>query len=117
LIAGAAAQISSEFLPHHLLVASAITTKNIERRGQHPRRAEATLQRVVLTKGPTYIVCLWPGQTFNCCDMSALDRYGERQACSYRFTIDEYGTSTTDSMLTTKMSAGKIEIVSKTIGQ
>jgi hypothetical protein len=87
-------------------------------RGDEARRAEATLQGVVLAEGllqRRQIVIV--GQAFDRDDLRTFRLHGEDQAGAHRGTIHQHGAGAANAMLAADVGAGQPQLVAQAIDQ
>src|SRR5215208_2581643 len=80
-----------------------------DRRAYLPRRAVPALKAVILDEGSLHRVKLFAaGQPFNCCDLTALECGGERQARQHAAAVNEYGAGPALAHLAALLRSGKL---------
>src|SRR5437764_10313432 len=109
-IAGAAAEIAAELAPDPRLVRLGQAGDDVARRGQHARRAEAALERVLGGEGGAelrhYRVVV---EALDRADLRPVagDRQGD--AGARRGAVDHHRAGTADAVLAAEMRAGEMQ--------
>src|SRR5919201_1563573 len=118
VIAGASAQHRRQRVPDVLLARPRVRLEEIERRHQHPRRAEPALQAVVLAE------CLLERmelavahQAFDRDDLGAGRLHREHQARPRGFAVHEHRARAADAVLAAHVRAGQREIFAQEVDE
>ena len=117
-VSGASTQMPGEGFPHFLLRGIGIVRQQFSQTHENPRRAESTLQSVMVLK------CLLQGfeaggdaQSLDRFQASAIHLNRECQAGSGRAALYQHGAGSADSVFTTKMCSGQADFMPKEVGQ
>ena len=117
-IAGATAQVTTEFMADRRLIRVLEPGNDIARSGQHPGGAEPALQGVMAGKSgaqPLHqrIVAI----AFDGFDLRALTPMGEGDARAHRLAIHHHRAGAADPLFAGQMGAGQIEVIAQHFGQ
>ena len=119
LVAGAAAQVPRERLADLELVFDfRALPHHIQRGHQHPRSAEAALQRVVIAERPLKGVQLAGlGEALHGRHLRAVGLNGEQQARPDRLAVEQYRARPANPVLATEMRAPERKPVAENVRQ
>src|SRR5262245_29002666 len=117
LITGAAAEIGRQNIKQVAVADIGFALEHAHCQHQKARRAEATLQAMVIHE------CLLHGmqlcavrQSFDGADLLAIGLYGEHQTGAHRLTIHDDGARSANSMLAADVRAGLPAILTDRVG-
>ena len=117
-VAGAPADVAGQSLAQEWLLGVTMAGNDVTRSNQHARGAVTTLQTVTFVKAITQ---LGDGrivaQAFECLDVGAVHRHGERDAGPRNLAVDDDGAAATDAVLTTEMDRPRIGLLAQEIRQ
>ncbi|MCY1509555.1 hypothetical protein D9M68_439040 [compost metagenome] len=117
-IAGAAAQVARQFMADGGLVCVGQAQHDIARGGQHPRRAEAALQRMMPVEGDAQVghdrVVL---VALHRDDVGALAGGGKGDARAHRLVVHQHGAGAAHAVLAAKVGAGQAMRVAQVVAQ
>src|SRR6266508_86182 len=116
LVAGTAAEYCREALADLDLGRPGIGPKQIQRRQQHPRRAEAALQAVVLVEGLLQRMQLAVlHQPLHRHELRPVRLHREHQAGAGRQAVDEHGAGAADAVLATDVGPGEAQVLAQEV--
>ena len=117
-VAGAAADLSAQFVADGLRIRARMPLQDVARHDQHARRAEAALQGVALVEMPAqqrhHRIAAQP---FERHDRAAVGHDGERQARARRNAVHHHGAGAAGAMLAAEMRRGEPAAVAQEVGQ